>query len=308
MAEQYPGTGRNFNVGASSGGGWRFSNQDDFLLDKGLKAGNVGTAEEGDFYESSTTGLIHYYADGAWQAAKKMDALDTSRVSLEWTAGSRGKPGINADIQNAAEAVRMIADPDFQISGTNASSDDVVFDAEGGIRLQTDGADGDEVIVLPHQDANQSSWAQWTWGTDKQARWGCVIQTGANIGDCIIWAGLKLTSTEVVATDADQAFFRYENAVNGGRWQAVSSIGGVDDAADSRTTAVAVGTRYRLEVAIDSSRLCRFYIDGSLVKTSAALTNAVNFVPYIGVAADGAAAAKTLIVYGQAISRSSGGP
>ena len=43
----------------------------------------------------------------------------SSRYELSWAAGRRGKPGINADIQNAAEATRMIADPDFEVLGTN---------------------------------------------------------------------------------------------------------------------------------------------------------------------------------------------
>lgn len=228
-----------------------------------------------------------------------------ARCALHWTAGARGKPGLNADIQNAAESTRMVTDPDFEILGTNASSDDVTFNAEGGIKVETDGADGDEVILLPHLDANQSAWTQWTWGTDKQVRWSCDIETGASIDNCIIWAGLKLTNTEVTATDDDQAFFRYENGVNDGEWQAVSSVGGTDDAHDTGVV-VATTTRYRLEIAIDSSRVARFYINGTLVETSAALTDATDLIPYIGVAADGAAETKVLVIYGQTISRAAG--
>lgn len=229
----------------------------------------------------------------------------SKRYELKWVAGQRGKPGINADIQNAAEATRMVADPDFEVLGTNASSDDVTFNAEGGIQLQTDGADGDEVIVLPHLDANQSAWTQVTWGSDQETHWECHIKTGSNITNAIIWAGLKLTNTEVTATDDDQAFFRYEDDVNSGKWQAVSSIGGTDDAADSGVT-VAVSTEYHLKITVDSSRIARFYINGVLAETSAALTDAKDFIPYIGIAADGAAAAKDMAVYGQSISRAMG--
>lgn len=224
------------------------------------------------------------------------------RYRLVWVAGQRGKPGLNADIQNAAEGTRMITDPDFEILGTNASSDDVTFYAEGGITFQTDGADGDEVILLPHLDANQTAWTQVTWGTDQEVRWECAIRTDANIDNAIIWAGLKLTNTEVTTTDDNQAFFRYENGVNSGKWQAISSIGGTDDAADSGVT-VAINTVYHLVVEIDSSRVARFYINGTLVETSGALTDTTDLIPYIGVATDGAAEAKTLHIRGQAISR-----
>lgn len=227
------------------------------------------------------------------------------RFELKWVAGQRGKPSINADINSATEATREIADPDFEVLGTNGTSDDVTFYAEGGIKLETDGADGDEVIVLPHLDANQSAWAQVTWGTDKETIWECDIAVGSNITNTIIWAGLKLTNTEVTATDADQAFFRYEDDVNGGKWQYIYSIGGTDTPTDSGIT-VAVSTRYHLKVIIDSARLARFYLNEVLLGTSTALTDATDFIPYIGVAADGAGAAKHMYIYGQAISRTIG--
>ena len=232
----------------------------------------------------------------------RYDPMLRDRYSLAWTAGQRGKPGLNGDILSATEATRMIADPDFEILGTNASSDDVTFNAEGGITFTTDGADGDGVILLPHLDANQSAWSQVTWGSDQKTRWECRIKTGAAITNSIVWAGLKLTNTDVVATDANQAFFRYENGINGGRWQAVSSIANSDDAHDTGIT-VAVSTDYHLEIVIESNRQAKFYINDVLVETSAALTTAIDFIPYIAVEADGAAEAKTLTVRSQAIGR-----
>lgn len=230
------------------------------------------------------------------------DAYANDRLDLFWQFGVRGKPGVNGDIQNGAEAVRMIADPNFELLGTNASSDDSTFDPEGGIVVQTDGADGDEVIILPHLDANQSGWALNTWGTDQQTRWSCRITTQASIANCIIWAGLKLTNTEVLVTDANQCFFRYEDDVIGGRWRAIYSIGGVDTAVDTGIT-VAADTCYELNIDIDPGRIARMYIDGVLVATSTPLTTAVDLIPYIGVAADGAAAAKSLGVRWERISR-----
>jgi hypothetical protein len=231
------------------------------------------------------------------------EAMTQDNYELKWVAGQRGKPSLNADILNATEATRMIADPDFEILGTNASSDDITFYAEGGITMETDGADGDEVILLPHLDANQSAWSQVTWGTDQNVRWECRFRTGASITNCIIWAGLKLTNTEVTATDADQAFFRFEDDNNNGEWEAVSSIGGSDDEHDTGVV-VAINTEYHLVIDIQNDRTAKFYINDVLVETSAALTDATDLIPYIGVAADGAAAAKSLHVRAQSIRRS----
>ena len=120
----------------------------------------------------------------------------------------------------------------------------------------------------------------------------------------IIWAGLKLTNTPVTTTDANQAFFRYEEGVIAGNWQAIDSISNTDNAVDSGVV-VAINTDYHLVIDIDSARVARFFIDGVLVSTSAALTSAIDMIPYIGVMvqAGGAAGAKTLTVRGQAISR-----
>ncbi len=228
------------------------------------------------------------------------------RFELSWVPGLYGIPSINADILSATEATNITADRNFEILGTNATTDDAVMSAEGGITMSTSGADGDECILVPHLDANQSAWKQVTWGTDKETEWECWVKTGAAITNMIVWAGLKLTNTEVTATDDDQVFFRYENAVNDGKWQAIYSIGGTDTAGDSGVAAVAVSTQYHFKITIDDARIARMYINDVLVATSTALTDTTDLIPYIGVANDGTGAVKTLDVYGQAISRVAG--
>ena len=227
------------------------------------------------------------------------------RFELIWVAGQRGKPSLNADIQNAAEGTREIADPDFEILGTNAVSASATFNAEGGITLTTAGADADQVILLPHLDANQSAWAQVTWGTDKETVWEVDFSTGAAITTAILWAGLKLTNTHVAATDNDQVFMRYENAVSGGAWVIWYSIGGVDVSVVS-TFVVAVSTRYHLKVIVDTARVARVYLNGTLVATTTALTDATDLIPYLGVQANGAAAARVVVAHGEAIGRNIG--
>jgi hypothetical protein len=228
-------------------------------------------------------------------------AQPRSRTGLVWIAGTRGKPGINADIQNAAESVRMVTDADLEVLGTNGVSANVTFAAEGGITLTTAGASGDQVILAPHLDANQSAWTQWTWGTDREVIYEATIKTGAAITAEKVWAGLKLTNTPTVATDNDQVFVRYEAGVASGVWQVISSIGGTDTTTSTAIT-VAVSTIYRIQIVIDSTRRARAYINDRLLYTTAALTDATDLIPYIGVEA-AAVAAKSISVYGCEISR-----
>ncbi len=250
-------------------------------------------------------GASDYQVVQGWAVGKPLglsSALKSGRYRLSWTAGSRGHPGLNGDIASATEATREPVDPNFEVLGTNATSALCTYYAEGGILFTTAGADGDEMILAPHLDTKQSGWTGVTWGTDQETVWECFVMSAANITNAIIWAGLKLTSTEVTATDNDQVFFRYEDDVIAGEWQAIDSIGGTDTATDTNV-AVATATRYHLQIVIDQARLARFYVNGALVKTSAALTTATDLIPYIGVAADGAAAAKSLRIFGQTIER-----
>lgn len=205
------------------------------------------------------------------------------------------KPGLNADIQNSAEATRMIANPDFEVLGTNASSDDVTLSTGGGIKLQTDGAASDSVIVLPHLDTNQTAWSVIDWSTDDEVAFAAKLVTGSSIADVTIWCGLKLTNTSVVATDDDQVFFRYQDSQNSGKWECIYSVGGTDYEMDSGVE-VEASTAYDLVIAIDADRIARFFINGDLVHTAAnALTSAVDLIPYTGVLA-GAAAAKDITI------------
>ena len=226
----------------------------------------------------------------------------SKRFELGWVAGQRGKPAVNADILDLTEAVNQIADPDFEVLGTNGVTTSTSFNAEGGVKCTTAGASGDQVILAPHLDANESAWNLVTWGSDKEVIWEAHISTGANITAATIWAGLKLTNTDTKITDNDQVYFRYQDTVNSGIWEVVSSIGGVDTSTNTATPAVAVSTAYHFKISIDDGRVAKCYLNGELVATTAALTDTTDFKPYIGVSAS-AIAVKTLDVYGQAISR-----
>lgn len=182
-------------------------------------------------------------------------------------------------------SVGIAANTNFEILGTNASDDDVTFSATiGGIQLQTDGGDNDQVIVLPHLDSNQSAWTGIKWGTENQVVWECAIRTDASVAAILIWAGLKLTNTPTIATDDDQVFFRFSTDDSNTTWRCISSVGGTDTNTDSGVT-VSASTTYKLKIAIDADRKAQFSINGAVVHTTGALTNDVDLIPYVGVQA-----------------------
>ena len=263
-------------------------------------------------------------------------AKDARRYYLEeWF---KKKPGLNAvsiidpDADSAsALAAYVIANRDFETLGTNMTTALTTFSAtHGGILMTTAGADQDQAILLPHLDTNQTAWSGTKWGTENSVEWECSISLPA-IDNQKVWAGLKLTNDQLVATDANQIFFKYQTDATNSEafsdysyWHLVHSIGGTDYISQIPVT-VAADTPYHLKIAIDSDRKATCFINGvqyNVTSTSgstggtavtavqpgvaaaktAALTNDTDFIPYIGIEA-GAAAAEAINVHYTAISR-----
>jgi len=199
-------------------------------------------------------------------------------------------PKLNANIANDP------ANKNFEILGTHGAEADVTFATlVGGIELETAGADNDQVIILPHLDAGQTAWANVKWGTENQVIWESVIKTDSAITTRLYWAGLKLTNTPVIATDADQVFFRYSTDDSDTTWRCIASIGGTDVNNDSGVT-IEASTIYYFRIEIDNDCKARFFINNKEVYRSAALTNDVDLIPYVGVQALSAAAAFLYLV------------
>jgi len=207
------------------------------------------------------------------------------------------RPGLNANVGIAFNT-------DFEILGTNVAEADVTWGATvGALELKTNGADNDQVIVLPHLDTSQSAWTAVKWGTENQVIWEAVIKTSDVSTGILIWAGLKLTNTPTVATDDDQAFFRFSTDDSDTNWEVVYSIGGTDTTVDSGV-AVSASTNYYFRIEIDAERKAHFYINNQSVATSTALTNDVDLIPYVGVQClDATPSSQYLYLVKQAISR-----
>jgi len=275
--------------------------------------------------KDSTTGLI------ADRTLHGNAASDTRRYYLEeWF---KQIPKLNAvntidpDADDAsALALHVLANKDFEVLGTNMTSALSTRNATAaGITLTTAGADQDQAIVCPHLDSNQTAWTGTKWGTENQTVWECSINTNA-IDNQKLWAGLKLTNDQLVATDDDQAYFKFQtDATNSEsftdftKWHFIHSIGGTDFISVLPIT-VAANTIYHFKIEIDSARKLSIFVDGvqynitstsgstggtavtSGTTKSGAMTNDVDFIPYIGIEA-GAAAAEAVDVHYQCISR-----
>lgn len=214
---------------------------------------------------------------------------------------------------------------DFEILGKSSSDDDITYSpTNAGIACETDGLDADAIIILPHLDTNQTAWENVNWGTENAVEWEAAITTGPDITNYSTYAGLKLTSTGVYTFDNDQAYFLFATDDDQGalttnaNMHFVYSIGGTDYVTDLNF-AVAANTEYRLRISIDGSRQVRVYvnevqyglaqtsvaggiIEGTNTTPSLALTDDIDFTPYIAIEAL-AAASKGLTVHYQKISR-----
>ena len=274
--------------------------------------------------KNTTTGLIQ-------DRTKASGLKDTRRYYLEEYFVQLPKLNavniIDPDADDAsALALHVLANKNFEVLGTNMTSALSTRNATAaGITLTTAGADQDQAIVLPHIDSNQTAWTGTKWGTENQTVWECSINTNA-IDNQKLWAGLKLTNDQLVATDANQAFFKFQtDATNSEaftdftKWHFIHSIGGTDYISQLPIT-VAANTIYHFKIEIDSDRKLSIFVDGqqyNITSTSgstggtavttgttksAALTDDVDFIPYIGIEA-GAAAAEAVDVHYQCISR-----
>jgi len=215
-------------------------------------------------------------------------------------------PFSDADATAAANGVITVAsnaaNKDFEVVGTHAVTASTLFGiAVGAIELVTAGADNDQTIICPHLDADQTAWSEILWGTENQTCWEAVIKTDSAIATTLLFAGLKLTNSPLIATDDDQVFFRYDTDVPDTNWQCIASIGGTDVTTDSGV-AVAASTIYYFRIQIDSDRQAHFFINNKEVYRSEALTNDVDLIPYVGVQAL-AAAARSVWVAKEKISR-----
>lgn len=237
------------------------------------------------------------------------------------------RPAINADIDQVYTVeVARAASKNFEVLGTNMTTALCTFDTtRAGLTITTAGADQDQAIIAPHLDSGFTAWTGVLWGSENQTEWECSVSTNA-IDNQKWWAGLKLTNDQLIATDANQAYFKFQtDATNSEAFDDytllhfVHSIGGTDYISALPIT-VAANTTYHLRIKFDSDRKISMFVNGiqyDITTTagstggtavakgttkSAAMTDDIDFIPYIGIEA-GAAAAEALDVHYQSMNR-----
>lgn len=187
------------------------------------------------------------------------------RLELVWTAGELGIPSANADIISTTEATAITCDRDFEIQGTNATTDDVTHLGSGGLTAQTDGADNDQIILLPHQDANQSPWNYVTWGSDQETRWECLLRPPPDVLTGIhLVAGLK-TDLDASLDDTDLIMFNFNTDDSDRTWGVVANVDG-GTATDTDTGIVVSGSQFdHFVIDFDNAGCAHCFINDVLV-------------------------------------------
>jgi hypothetical protein len=268
--------------------------------------------------KTASTGVIH---DRSFGTSPK----DARRAYLEEYFLQR--PGLNANIDQASTVeVQRALNRNWEALGTNMTTALCTFATTGaGVLVTTATADQDQGILTPHLDTAATAWAGTLWGTENSVHFETSIQLPA-LDNQKVWAGLKLTNDQLVATDDDQMFFKFQSdATNSeaftdfAKWHFVHSIGGTDYIS-RLPIAVAANTPYHFKIEVDSDRKAAIFVNGiqyNVTTTSgstggtavttgttktAALSNDVDLIPYVGIEA-GAAAAEAVNVHYVACSR-----
>jgi hypothetical protein len=262
--------------------------------------------------KNSTTGLISDRTLGT-------PIQDARRVYFdEWFLQ---RPGLNANIDQVSTVeVQRALNRNWEALGTNMTTALCTFaTTSGGVLATTAGADQDQAILTPHLDTAATAWAGTLWGTENQVHFETSIMLPA-IDNQKVWAGLKLTNDQLVATDANQVFFKFQtDATNSEAFtdftklHFVHSIGGTDYISQLPIT-VAANTPYHLKITIDSDRKASIFVNGEQYNVtttsgstggtavtkgttpSTALTDDIDLIPYVGIEA-GAAAAEAVNVH-----------
>jgi|TARA_E500000081_G_scaffold101713_1_gene102963 hypothetical protein len=225
------------------------------------------------------------------------------------------RPGLNANIDQVSTVeVQRALNRNWEALGTNVTTALVTFaSTSAGVLATTAGADQDQAILTPHLDTAATAWAGTKWGTENETHFETSIMLPA-IDNQKVWAGLKLTNDQLVATDDDQIYFKFQtDATNSEaftdftKWHFVHSIGGTDYISQLPIT-VAANTPYHLKITIDSDRKASIFVNGvqynvtttsgstggTAVTTgttpSTALTDDIDLIPYVGIEAGAAAA------------------
>jgi hypothetical protein len=219
-------------------------------------------------------------------------------------------PGVPADFDSATEATMNVTDPLVTLLGTNAASAGATYNAEGGIDIVTAGADNDQMIIVPHEDANacQMHPDTLTWGTDRELQFECGIRTPSTITTIAMVFGLTLDASPAVmsvATPDDFVLFNFNTDDSDTTWGVVSDVGNAGPVDLDTGITVVASTDYHFKIICTPDEVAHCYVNDIEFTSIAYSGNTVDFIPIIGVQSLDAtpSATSALRVYGWRISR-----
>jgi hypothetical protein len=214
------------------------------------------------------------------------------------------RPALHKDVSvsnpnAAAVAILFAANRNWELASLTGSTTALAtFADRGGVTLTTGGTANDKMVVRPHLDAGATAGSTVKWNTNDEIYMRSVIYTAASVADIVVFAGFKLTRTDVVATDDNQAFFRFESGVASGFLQAIVSNAGTDVTTTlSDVGAVAASTKYDLEITVDEIRVPKFFVNGKAVFEGTALAADIDLLPFVGVMTKTSAAKAITLPY-----------
>lgn len=277
------------------------------LLNNAITDSSGGTAGSAPYTIAAITQAANA---GSADIAPTANAIAKLAAAATTSANSISK--ITATVNLLTSGLgNQLASKMWMLSGTNAVSSNVAISAGGGLTLTTTAAASDQMIVGPRTGTVNAAGV----ASGRYPSFECYVETGASITSTTIAAGLKLTATPVVATDDDQAFFRYEAGVASGYWQLVTSNAGTDTTTSTSATfpksfvmpAVAASTFYGLRFEIQQNFAIKFWIqigvlgDWNLVYQSPAnaVRTGITLLPYVILQT--ATGAKSITLWGPAL-------
>lgn len=210
------------------------------------------------------------------------------------------RPGLNADkdwptpYEATTAIAQEVVNMDFEVSGTNMTSALCTACAGGGITLTTAGATNDQALIGAHTNTSMTALNGDLFKSNYEPSFEALIKTHTAITQQTFIAGFKLTSAPAIATDNDQACFRFSNTTVATAWTFISSRSGTDTTTTVRAEAAGVtvlSTIYRLRIDVLSDRTVLASIGtgitGALKEISlaplAALTTNISLLPFLGI-------------------------
>ncbi len=187
-------------------------------------------------------------------------------------------------------------DPVWDISLGVAGDVALITTNGGALRLDTAAADGDQVVLTTSQATSIFGDGAF-WDTDLQPGFYATVRldTAANsLHNARIFMGLKLSNTDVLGTDDDQAIWHMDaNALTTPQpWSTVTSNTDVDITRLYRNAEAS--TVVGLGVLLDEGRRPHYFFNGNHVGEGAGLRSLATVRPFIGVASRGQAEQKIL--------------